>query len=94
MGKITINGIRYVQNTFSVPVIANKLKHILFSLKKPLQLKEDKKQEVKRITLDDILGDEGQENRLAIVMPDSAGDVLMINSLIHNVKRLYPDKKI
>ena len=27
-------------------------------------------------------------------MPDSAGDVLMINSLIHNVKRLYPDKKI
>ena len=93
--KIIANGIKYVQNTFSIPVIANKLKHILFSLQKPLQLENSNKPKIEQaLTLDDLLGDEGRENRLAIVIPDSAGDVLMINSLIHNVKRLYPDKKI
>ena len=93
--KIIANGIKYVQNTFSIPVIANKLKHILFSLQKPLQLENSNKPKIgQALTLDDLLGDEGRENRLAIVIPDSAGDVLMINSLIHNVKRLYPDKKI
>ena len=93
--KIIANGIKYVQNTFSIPVIANKLKHILFSLQKPLQLEDSNKPKIEQaLTLDDLLGDEGRENRLAIVIPDSAGDVLMINSLIHNVKRLYPDKKI
>ena len=93
--KLVANGIKYVQNTFSIPVIANKLKHILFSLQKPLQLEESNKPKNEQPqTLDDVLGNEGRENRLAIVIPDSAGDVLMINSLIHNVKRLYPDKKI
>ena len=93
--KIIANGVKYVQNTFSIPVIANKLKHILFSLQKPLQLENSNKPKIEQaLTLDDLLGDEGRENRLAIVIPDSAGDVLMINSLIHNVKRLYPDKKI
>ena len=93
--KLVANGIKYVQNTFSIPVIANKLKHILFSLQKPLQLeKSNKPKNEQAQTLDDVLGNEGRENRLAIVIPDSAGDVLMINSLIHNVKRLYPDKKI
>tara|TARA_Y100000356_G_scaffold37577_1_gene28648 strand:- start:1414 stop:3075 length:1662 start_codon:yes stop_codon:yes gene_type:complete len=93
--KLVANGIKYVQNTFSIPVIANKLKHILFSLQKPLQLEESNKPKNEQTqTLDDVLGNEGRENRLAIVIPDSAGDVLMINSLIHNVKRLYPDKKI
>jgi glycosyltransferase involved in cell wall biosynthesis len=32
--------------------------------------------------------------RLAIFMPDSAGDVLWINSLIDNTKKLYPDHDI
>ena len=92
--KLTSHGIKYVKNYFSTSVIANKLKNIIFSLQKPLTLDQPKKEQPKQPTLDDVLGDEGRENRLAIVMPDSAGDVLMINSLIHNVKKLYPDKKI
>ena len=28
--KLVTNGVKYVANTFSIPVIANKLKHILF----------------------------------------------------------------
>jgi glycosyltransferase involved in cell wall biosynthesis len=92
--KLTTYGIRYVKNYFSTSVIANKLKNILFSLKKPLAIDEIKKEQQKTPSLDDVLADTKQEDRLAIVMPDSAGDVLMINSLIHNVKKLYPDKKI
>lgn len=92
--KLSTNAIKYVKETFSIPIIASKLKHILFSLTKPLKLEEPKKQEQKPLSLDDLLEGTKQEDRLAIVMPDSAGDVLMINSLIHNVKKLYPDKKI
>ena len=93
---IVANGTKYVKETFSTDTIVNKLKQILFSLKKPLKLEDPKKEETQQNnhTLDKLLGDEGQENRIAIVIPDSAGDVLMINSLIHNLKQLYPDKKI
>lgn len=34
------------------------------------------------------------EKRIAIVMPESAGDLLMINSLLDNFKNLYPDYNI
>ena len=93
---IVANGTKYVKETFSTDTIVNKLKQILFSLKKPLKLEDPKKEEAQQNnhTLDKLLGDEGQENRIAIVIPDSAGDVLMVNSLIHNLKQLYPDKKI
>lgn len=35
-----------------------------------------------------------EEKRIAIVMPESAGDLLMINSLLTNFKRLYPDHNL
>jgi hypothetical protein len=34
------------------------------------------------------------EKRIAVVMPESAGDVLMVNSLIQNFKELYPEYNI
>lgn len=43
---------------------------------------------------EDLLGDEGPEKRVAVVMPGSAGDVLMVNSLIENLKGLYPKHNI
>jgi len=43
---------------------------------------------------EDFLGDEGPERRIAVVMPESAGDVLMMNSLMENLKKLYPDHNI
>ena len=44
--------------------------------------------------LEDVLGDEGAEKRIAIVLPESAGDILILNSLMQNLKSLYPDKNI
>lgn len=43
---------------------------------------------------ENLLGDEGPENRVAIVMPESAGDVLMVNSLMENLKSLYPEHNL
>ena len=46
------------------------------------------------INIEDLLDDEGHKNRILVTMPESAGDVLMINSLIENIKKTYPDKNI
>jgi len=45
-------------------------------------------------TLEDYLDDEGPDNRIAVVIPQSAGDVLMINSLLDNLKLLYPSHNL
>jgi len=45
-------------------------------------------------TIEDYLDGDSPDNRIAVVMPGSAGDVLMVNSLIDNLKSLYPNKDI
>ena len=35
-----------------------------------------------------------KSNRIAVVIPESAGDVLMVNALLTNLKKTYPDKQI
>ena len=44
--------------------------------------------------LEDFLDEEGKENRIAIVLKGSALDVLLVNSLIENLKKLYPSHNI
>ena len=46
------------------------------------------------LRIEDVLDDEGVENRIAVVLPESAGDVLILNSLMDNLKSLYPEKNI
>ena len=45
-------------------------------------------------SLDDILGEEDRSNRIAIVIPDSETDVLLINSLLQEFKETYKDYNI
>lgn len=47
-----------------------------------------------RKKIQDYLDGDSPVNRVAVVMPESAGDVLMVNSLISNLKSLYPEKDI
>ena len=47
-----------------------------------------------KIDFEDLLGDEGADNRLAIVIPGEESDVLIINSLLGRVKKLYPNHNI
>jgi glycosyltransferase involved in cell wall biosynthesis len=44
---------------------------------------------VNKVDFENLL-DGDQDSRLAVVIPQSAGDVLMINSLMGNLKSLYP----
>lgn len=46
------------------------------------------------VYFEDILGEEGREKRIAVVMPGSAGDVLWVNALLDNLNDLYPDHNI
>jgi hypothetical protein len=43
---------------------------------------------------EDFLDKDDEGKRIAVVMPDSAGDVLMINSLLDNLKLTYPEYNI
>lgn len=48
----------------------------------------------KKTSLEDLLDKDDLGRRIAVVIPVSAGDVLMINSLMENLKNLYKDHNI
>tara|TARA_Y100000401_G_scaffold8449_1_gene5711 strand:+ start:4820 stop:6529 length:1710 start_codon:yes stop_codon:yes gene_type:complete len=92
--QLSVKAMKYVRETFSTERICKKLKEILLNLKKPEIKKEEEKQNQKALDLQDVLDDEGVENRIAVILPESAGDVLILNSLMENLKSLYPEKNI
>jgi len=91
---LSLRSIKYVKEKFSVDNTVKELKRILFNLKKPDPKEQEKDETQERLMLEDVLGDEGVEKRIAIVLPESAGDILILNSLMQNLKSLYPDKNI
>jgi hypothetical protein len=48
----------------------------------------------KQINFEDLLDKDDEGKRLAVVIPQSGGDVLMVNSLLKNLKCLYPEYNI
>ncbi len=50
--------------------------------------------EQSKLSLNDVLGEEDRRNRIAIVIPDSGLDVLLINSLLEEFKKTYEDYNI
>ena len=94
--KLIETGMKYVQEKFSVQNTVSQLKHYIKNVKLRSS-KEDKKEENKKTnktSFEDLLSDVEIENRIAVLMPESGGDVLMVNSLMKNLNGLYPDKKI
>ena len=89
-------GKKNINENFSSKVIAVKLKKEIIELnnKDKKKIKEEKKKPNANININSFLDDEGQKNRLIIVIPESAGDVLMVNALVKNIKKTYPDKNI
>ena len=95
--KLIKTGIEYVKKEFSVENTISKLKYFI----KTVELKKDQgevKQEEdtgnKKIILNELLKDIPLKDRIAVVLPRSAGDVLIANSLMENLQSLYPNKKI
>lgn len=87
-------GMEYVKKEFSVQSTVEKLKKVLLNLKKPEVKEEQAEDSPKTLGIEDVLGDEGISNRIAVVLPESAGDILILNSLMKNLKDLYPEKNI
>jgi len=97
--KYIKRGKKNIKDNFSVESTITKLKKIIIDLnnKKTFFKKTEEtktEEEKKTVTIDSLLGNEGAKNRLLIVIPESAGDVLMVNSLLGNVKEMYPEKNI
>ena len=92
--KLIETGKKYVQEKFSVQNAVEKLKYYIKSVEIRTKEEEKKEDEKPTVSVEDFLKDVPLEDRIAVVLPRSAGDVLMANSLIENLNNLYPDKKI
>lgn len=51
--------------------------------------KKENAEKHNKVSLESLLDDEGKENRVALVMPRSIGDLVMITSLLPSIKNLY-----
>lgn len=89
LGKL---GRNWTIENYSVDAVGKKLESILDSMP-DIDYDFETEEETKENNTDfSELLDEG--SRIAVVMPESAGDVLWINSLMDNLKTLYPEHDI
>tara|TARA_R110002020_G_scaffold92416_7_gene223774 strand:- start:1419 stop:3113 length:1695 start_codon:yes stop_codon:yes gene_type:complete len=87
------NGLNYVKTEFSIANTVKKLKNILLNLKKPEKPEKEPSQEKPPRDFEAIL-DKKPEDRILMVVPESAGDVFMTTSLLPSIKKTYRDKDI
>ena len=92
--KLIETGKKYVQENFSVQNTVERLKHFIESVELRTEKKDEEESKVQKPKLEDFLKDVPLKDRIAVVLPRSAGDVLMANSLMENLHNLYPSKKI
>lgn len=92
--KLIETGKKYVQENFSVQNTVERLKHFIESVELRTEKKDKEEPKVQKPKLEDFLKDVPLKDRIAVVLPRSAGDVLMANSLMENLHNLYPSKKI
>jgi len=93
--KLIKTGMKYVQEKFSVENTVKQLKKYIKNVKLRTEEKqEEKKNSPTKPKIEDFIKEVPLEDRIAVVLPRSAGDVLMANSLMENLHNLYPDKKI
>jgi len=88
------NAQKNIKENFSLEVVIEKLKSEIIELNNSDFKKEKKNKKEKRARVADFLDDESPEKRILVAIPESEKDVLMVNSLIKNLKDNYPDKKI
>ena len=88
MGK---KGRQWTIDNYSTEAVGKKLEKILDAMPDVDYDFDWGKEEKQGINIEDLL-DEG--SRIAVLMPESAGDVLWVNSLMDNLKELYPSHDI
>jgi len=85
MGK---KGREWTIENYSTEAVGQKLEAILDSMPEIDYDFDWGDNKNKSFDLSDLLDD---GNRIAVIMPESAGDVLWVNSLMDNMKKLYPE---
>jgi hypothetical protein len=88
MGK---KGRQWTIDNYSTEAVGKNLESILDAMPEVNYDFDWDNEEKKKLDLQDLLDD---GDRIAVVMPESAGDVLWINSLIDNLKSLYSSHDI
>ena len=84
-------GREWTINNYSTEAVGKKLEKILDAMPDVDYDYNFGEQNNNHISLDSLL-DEGK--RIAVVMPQSAGDIIWVNSLMNNLKELYPSYDI
>jgi glycosyltransferase involved in cell wall biosynthesis len=93
--RLIKTGEQYVKEKFSVQSTVEKLKSFIKTVELKKQAKEEvTKKEVKKFDIEEFLKEVPLKDRIGVILPRSAGDVLIANSLMENLQELYPDKKI
>ena len=93
--KLIKTGQKYVKENFSVESTVRKLKTFIKTVELKKQAKEEgKKEETKKVNIEELIKEVPLKDRIGVILPRSAGDVLIANSLMENLQELYPDKKI
>ncbi len=83
---------KWVEDNYSTDVVGKKLEKILDEMPDvDYDFDWDKEAKEKTLDLSDLI-DEGES--LAIVLPQSASDILWLNAMIGDVKELYPSHNI
>ena len=58
------------------------------------QVANKENQENKKVSFEEVLDNEGQENRILYVIPEAIGDVYISTSLFASIKKQYPNKNL
>lgn len=95
-GVLLENSKNNIKENFSLEVVIEKLKSEIIDLYNSEFKKEktEKKQKRSHKHIKHFLGEENPEDRILVLIEQSEQDVLMVNSLIENLKTNYQDKKI
>ena len=93
--RIIANGQKYIQEEFCVDKTVARLKKIILETHANFipTAKEEPPKQVQP-NFEDLLDKEDEGKRIAIVIPQSEQDVFLVNSLVENVKKTYPDHNI
>jgi glycosyltransferase involved in cell wall biosynthesis len=87
------NGKKWVAENYSVDTIVNKMVKDLETLPQikwdDVEIEESHEEDYLKFFLKD-----DESEKIAVVIKESAGDVLIVNSLITNLKKLYPEHSI
>ena len=91
--QFCINAKNYVEEEFSVSAVIDKFKELIKDFDK-VEYPESEAPVVSSGKFSDFFDKSDENKRIAVVMPESAGDLLFINSLLDNLKSLYPDDNL